>query len=258
MTSMPSAVRRRGPAVAFAVVLTVTASGMAADPAATPREVVFSTEIAPLLRDACTGCHGETEDEGRLLKGGVVVFAFRQAVDYSAFWQQLVGGERPKGLSGHAGTRAEAVYGAVLVPSAGPDTPDVRLLLTEQICGAALLARGAPDWFARGAGRAVAMRLVPQAPLVQEWKRAVPAAVRDIGSCASFLGGHASPGPSAAVAGGFVGSLGSVATRLGPLVGDLDAGMAFDEAFTKAFRGAPPRLYEAWAAKEVRRTSAKR
>lgn len=196
--------------------------------------------------------------DGRLLKGGVVIFAFRNSYDYSAFWQEVVGGERPKGLAGHAGSKGEAVYGALIVPADAPDGDDTRLLLAEQIGGAALAGRGAPAWFARGVGRSVAMRLYPKAPLAQTWKRDVPSAVRDVGPCANFLGGHADPAAAAVAAGGFVGTLASTSARLRPVVVALDAGTVFDDAFAAAFRVAPPQAYDAWAAKESRRKSPNR
>lgn len=191
--------------------------------------------------------------DGRLIKGGLVIFAFRNSYDYSAFWQQMVGGERPKGLAGHAGTAGEAVYGAMLVPADAPDGDDTKLLLAEQICGAALVGRGVPAWFARGAGRAVAARLYPRAPLAQAWRHDMPAAIREVGACAAFLGGHADPAAAAIAAGGFVGSLAATAAKLRPIVVALDGGKAFDDAFATAFRAAPPQAYDAWAAKESRR-----
>jgi len=213
-------------------------------------------ELADMAAEVEERVRGELVGaDGRLLKGGIVIFAFRNSYDYSAFWQQVVGGERPKGLSGHAGSKGEAVYGAVLVPPADPDGENTKLLLAEQICAAAFAGRGSPAWFARGAGRSVAARLHPKAALAQEWKREVPAAVRATGSCADFLGGRADPGPAAVAAGGFVGTLASTSAKLKPLVVALDGGTAFDDAFAKAFRAAPPQLYDAWAGKEARRKS---
>ena len=55
------------------------------------------------------------------------------------------------------------------------------------------------------------------------------------------------------VAGGFVGTLASTSAKLKPLLAALDAGTAFDEAFAKAFRAAPPQAFDAWAAKQAGR-----
>lgn len=188
-----------------------------------------------------------------LLKGGIVIFAFRNSYDYSAFWQEVVGSERPKGFAGHAGSAGEVVYGALLVPAADPDGENTRFLLAEQICGAAFVGRGVPAWFVRGAGRSLAARLHPQSALAQEWRRELPAAVREVGACDNLLAGRADPGPAVAAAGGFVGALVPTAGKVRPLLAALDAGTHFDAAFVKAFRAAPPQLYEAWSAKEARR-----
>lgn len=196
--------------------------------------------------------------DARLLKGGIVLFAFQHSYDYSAFWQEVVGAERPKGVVGHAGSTGEAVYGAILMPAGDPNDGDTRLLLAEQICGAALAGRGAPEWFTRGAGRAVASRLHPRAARVREWQRQVPAAVQATGPGAAVLEGGADPGSAAIVAGGFVGALAPKAAKLKPLVAALDRGSGFEEAFSKAFRGGPRQLYEAWMAKQAQRTPAGR
>jgi hypothetical protein len=180
----------------------------------------------------------------------VVVYAFRQAYDYSALWQNIVGAERPKGLAGHAAVSGDVAYGAVLVPA--EDEENRRLLLAEQVAAAALAGRMVPDWFARGAGRAVATKLVPKAPLAAEWKRDVPAAVGRLGSAADFFAGHAEPAAVATAAGGFVTALAG-GTKLKQVVELLDEGTPFDAAFAKVFRAAPQAAFETWAAKEARK-----
>jgi len=57
-----------------------------------------------------------------LLKGGIVLFAFRRSFDYSAFWQTILEAERPRGIVGHAGVSGDVAYGALLVPT--EDEPD--------------------------------------------------------------------------------------------------------------------------------------
>ncbi len=187
-----------------------------------------------------------------LLKGGVVVYAFRNSFDYSALWQVVMRGERPKGIAGNAGSSGDVIYAALLVPSADESGETTRLLLAEQIAAAALTGRGLPSWFCRGAGRAVAMKAVPKAPLVQEWKKEVGAAIRQLGSAEDFLAGHADPAATATAAGGFVSSLAS-AGKLAQLVGMVEGGMPFDEAFTKLFRAPPQQAFTAWAARNAGR-----
>jgi hypothetical protein len=127
-----------------------------------------------------------------------------------------------------------------------------RLLVAEQLAGATLVGRGLPAWFCRGAGRAVAMKIVPKAPLVQEWKDGVAGAIRQLGSAQDFLAGHAEPAATAAAAGGFLSSL-ATPGKLALVVGLVDTGVAFDEAFAKVFRSTPEQAFTAWAARNVGR-----
>lgn len=192
-------------------------------------------------------------DDGPFLKGGVVLFAFRQGYDYSAFWQNVVGRERPRGAQGHAGVAGDAVYGAVLVPSDADAVDDLRLTMAEQMATAALLGRGLPEWFASGAGRVAAQRAAPKAPLVATWKKELPAAVRGVGAAADFFKGAADPAARTAAAGGFVAAISGGGGKLRQFLRLLAEDGDFDTSFTKAFRGAPQQLYEAWAAKEGRK-----
>ena len=213
-------------------------------PAARMRQLAATAEpLAERVRRELGG------DAGPLLRGGVVVYVFRQSYDYSALWQNVLNAERPKGMTGHAGVSGDVAYGAVLLPS---DDEDAQALLVEQLAGAALAGRMVPEWFARGAGRTLAAKFVTKAPLVQEWKREVPAAVGRLGSAADFLGGHADPVATATAAGGFVGAL-ATGTRLKQFVSELDGGAAFDAAFAKVFRAAPQQAFEAWAVREVKK-----
>ncbi len=183
-----------------------------------------------------------------LLKGGVVLYAFRNAFDYSALWQVILGSERPRGLTGHAGRSGDVVYGAMLVPSADDSGDDTRLLVAEQLAAAALAGRGLPAWFVRGAGRAVAVKLVPKAPLAQAWKREAGPAVKQLGSPQDFLAGHADPAAVANAAGGFMTSLAG-AGKLAQLVALVDGGGAFDDSFAKVFRSPPAQAFTTWAAR---------
>lgn len=188
------------------------------------------------------------EGDGPLLKGGTVVYLFGKPYDYSAFWQQVVGRERPRGVSAHAAVVGDVVYAAVLASSSMGDD-DFQLLLAEQIAAAALAGRGAPDWFAQGAGRSVAVRIVPKASLAKEWKRDVGSALAQIGSPADFVGWLGEPAALAVASGNFVTSV-APPGRLAKVVSALDAGKPFAEAFTTVFRAQPEQMFAAWAAKQ--------
>ena len=188
--------------------------------------------------------------EAGVLKGGVVVYVFRQSVDYSAFWQTILRAERPRGIGGHSGLLGDVAYGAMLVPGGGDDD-DARLVLAEQIAAGALAGRSVPPWFAAGAGRAVAMRVVPKAPLAAEWRREIPGAIAKLGSTADFFAGHSDPAATVQAAGGFISAI-APPGKLPQLVAALDSGAAFDDAFARVFKATSAQTFERWAAKAAK------
>lgn len=211
-------------------------------------------ETADLAVTAETAVRKELAGDADLLrKGGIVLYVFRKSYDYSALWQQEPGGERPKGITGHGGTTGDLVYGAVVLPAAPPDEASVELLLAEQLAAGALAGRGLPDWFVKGAARTVAMRAVPKARLVKDWKRESPAAVRAIGSAAGFFSVNADPAVVTLASTGFVGAIATPSAKLRQLLGLVDGGKEFDAAFTSVFRGTPQALFDAWIRKEAKK-----
>ena len=184
-----------------------------------------------------------------LLKGGVVLYLFRNGYDYSAFWQQAHGGERPRGMVGHAGMFEDVAYGAVFVPSSSTDPAAAEALMAEQIAGASLAGRGTPAWFVRGGGRAVAGKVVPKAAAVRDWRSDAADGARAVGSPADFLKGLGEPVAAASAAGGFVMSLTGTGNRMRQCVAALDGGAGFETAFAETFRGGPETLYQTWLAR---------
>ena len=189
--------------------------------------------------------------EGPMVKGGVVVYAFRKVYDYSELWQVVLASERPKGLTGHAGVAGDVAYGAFVLPT-GEDEAETRLLVAEQLTAAALAGRGLPAWFCRGAGRVVASRVEPKALLAQGWKRDAGAAVKELGSATDYFAGRSDPAASALAGGGFLGSLMS-SGKLAQIVAAVDGGASFDEAFQKVFRSAPQQAFMTWASRNAGR-----
>jgi hypothetical protein len=223
------------------------------------------------LADAAEAVEGRLREEimggkSPLIKGGVVVYGFAKSYDLSSFWQTVLSDERPKGVTAVGGVLGDVVYAAV-APSAldkpsggktsgpkGDAEANARVLLAEQMTAAALVGRGVPAWFAKGAGRAVAMKFEPKAGLSETWRRDLPAAVQRCGSPADFFAGHGDPLAMATVGGGFIGAIMPSASRLEALVGQLDAGTPFDQAFNNVFRGPPQQLFEAWITQQAARS----
>jgi hypothetical protein len=189
--------------------------------------------------------------EGPMLKGGVVLYAFRKAYDYSEFWQVVLESERPKGLTGHAGVAGDVAYGAFVLPT-GEDEQETRLLMAEQMAAATLAGRGLPAWFCTAAGRVVASRVEPKALTAQAWKRDAGAAVKELGAATDYFAGRSNPSAAALAGGGFLGSLMS-SGKLAQFVAAVDGGASFDEAFQKAFRSAPQQAFMTWASRNAGR-----
>ena len=190
--------------------------------------------------------------DGPLLKGGVILYVFRKSYDYSELWQVVLGQERPKGVTAHAGVAGDVAYGALVLPTGDEVAEDTRLLLAEQLTAAALAGRGLPPWFCRGVGRAVASRIAPKSMLAQNWKRDAGAAVKELGSATDYFSGRADPAAAALVGGGFLGSL-MGSGKLPQFVAAVDGGASFDAAFQKVFRSTPEQAFMAWAAKQAGR-----
>ena len=221
------------------------------------------------LADAAEAVAGRLHEQmmggtSPIIKGGIVVYGFAKGYDLSSFWQTVFSDDRPKGVTAGGGVLGDVVYAAVIPPttekasggaSGGKDDTEAntRVLLAEQMTAAALLGRGVPAWFAKGAGRAVAMKFEPKAGLVETWRRDLPAAVQRCGSPADFFAGHGDSVAMATVGGGFIGAVMPSVSRLEALVGQLDAGTPFDQAFINVFRSPPQQLFEAWIAQQAAR-----
>jgi len=206
-------------------------------------------DLADAAARAVAAVRQDLDVEGPLLKGGVVVYVVGKGYDYSTLWQTMLGGERPRGMTSHFGVVGEVVYGAVLVPA---DAEDVDASITEAVVAAAFAGRAAPEWFARGAGRAVAARVCPKAPAVRGWRGAAASAAAAV-PAADLLAGHAADAvAAAAAAGGFISAIGT-GPRLGQLLSRLDEGQPFEAAFTKTFSATPAEAFATWAAKAVKR-----
>lgn len=183
-----------------------------------------------------------------LVKGGLAVYVLAKPIDYTEFWEVLLRDERPKELMANAGMIGDVAYGALVLPPA-----DVESLAAEQIAAAALLARGAPAWFASGAGRMVAMKVSPKAPIVNAWRRAPFEQLQRLESADDYFDGRAGPVAIAGIGGGFIPSIAKSETRLRAVVAAIDAGAPFDKAFADVFRESPKSLFDAWAKKEARK-----
>jgi hypothetical protein len=192
-----------------------------------------------------------------LVKGGVVLMVFDKPYDYSDFWVNVLGDERPKGLSGKAGVSGDVVYGALVAPAvdSAAERADAIALIAEELAAAAFLARGTPDWFAAGAGRAVAMKVGTKSALAKTWRSQAGERLQRMRRPAVVVEGIGGAADEASVGGAFLAAASGGGSRFKAILGALDAEAPFDEAFAGAFQGPPAAVFEAWLAREGKKRS---
>ena len=201
--------------------------------------------IADRLRDDLGFPSGQP-----LAKGSCVLCACRKSYDYASFWQTILSMERPKDFVCHSGLSGDVLYGVFLTPKEGVDAAeaDVTGMLAEQLATAAWMSRGAPEWFAVGAGRLAAARLAPKSPRVLAWtsskNRLSPPPAE------AFLGRDIDPDDRARVASQFIGALAGrdKLTAMARALGERTDGN-FEAAFASVFGGPPDAAYRGWAGK---------
>jgi hypothetical protein len=192
-----------------------------------------------------------------LVAGGVVLYAFARPYDFSEFWLARHAAERPRGVTATAGLTDDVVYAAVVASGSDDidgEEGDLAFAIAEQLGAATFLARGAPAWFAAGAGRTLASDLVPRSSAARSWREKIPAALEETEAAEAFFAGRCAPGPTATVAGGFVDRITGKSNRLPDLLTALADGADFPAVFQKAFRDDPTALYEAWRRQEGSRS----
>lgn len=192
-----------------------------------------------------------------LVKGGVVLYAFARPYDFSEFWLARHAAERPRGVTATAGAAGDVVYAAVVAAgdaeSDGKES-DLAFTIAEQLTAATFLARGAPAWFAAGAGRTLATDLVPRAAVARSWREGLPAALEGVGSADGLMSGKCEPGLAATVAGAFVERVSGKGNRLPEMLTALADGADFDAVFQQAFRATPSAAFDAWRRQEEGRS----
>lgn len=149
----------------------------------------------------------------------------------------------------------DVVYGALVAPTvdSAAAKADASAAIAEELASAAFLARGAPDWFAAGAGRAVATKVASKSSLAKEWRSHASERLRNMRRPAAVVEGTAGPADEATVGGAFLSAASGGGSRLKAIATHLDAEMPFEEAFATVFQGPPTSVFEAWLAKESKK-----
>jgi hypothetical protein len=211
-----------------------------------------------LMERLGTGKNGQGSSDVNLIKGGITLYAFAKSYDFSEFWLIRHRADRPRGITSTAGISGDVIYAALLVADSALDEADQKqgdlaFLITRELGAAVFLARGAPMWFAEGAGGALAADAVPRAPLARALRSDFPEAIGEISSPQDILVGRADPQAVSTVTTAFIDRLSSSGAKLPAFLAALDAGQGFEEAFAEVFRNTPEALLEGWLMQEGRR-----
>jgi hypothetical protein len=207
--------------------------------------------LADLAEDVEARVMKAVSVEPPLVKGGLAVFVFAQGYDFSNFWQNVIGRERPRGMMGSSGVDGDVVYAAVALDA---DEQNQRAALAAEMTAAALRARSAAEWFAEGAGRSLAGRLVPDAPVTSTWQDAELAARSTLGrpgtsgaeaQFADFFTASSSD-EQVAISAAMLTALDRNGRLLKSLVTQLDEGKDFEPAFRAVYRTTPEDALRQW------------
>ena len=121
-------------------------------------------------------------------------------------------------------------------------------LLAQEITSVYVASQGTvPQWFADGAGRAVAAKINPKDSRVRQWENRLGPALIETAHPADLLTGKLNSTDSDALSFGFGRYLMSNPGRFYGLISSLHAGSKFDDAFAKAYSGPPKQAIESWA-----------
>jgi hypothetical protein len=183
--------------------------------------------------------------DGPLAKGGAAVLVFARGFDFSNFWQNVLGRERPRGLMGYADVSGDVVYAAVAVDG---DVDNQRLMLAAELTAATLRAHGAPSWFAEAAGRILARKIAPEASAIEIWNDAeVVAKNSPPAEVSRFVTGPLTA-EQVAITSAMLGAIDRDGNRLVGLLSRLENGDDFEAAFRRTYRMPPEQMLQGWGA----------
>ncbi|HVX10477.1 MAG TPA: c-type cytochrome domain-containing protein [Pirellulales bacterium] len=183
-------------------------------------------------------------------KGRLTLFAFKRHFDYTEFGTMVERRELPTEWHGHWRYNVVDCYGCALVPD---DNKGVDLILAEIFAGSYIENQAKmPRWFAEGAARAIAARVVQRDSLAKQWDEDVKQALANGRGPDDFLkAGDVLSADSGALSYGFMKGLVGRMPKFVAMLNDLHQGTPFDAAFKKNFGGDPAALAAGWAQREA-------
>jgi mono/diheme cytochrome c family protein len=130
----------------------------------------------------------KTERGQPLLKGGVIIYAFKQRYDYTEFGTMVEKRSLPTDWSNHWGGRVLDAYTAITYSQSASDA-QIEGQLIQGMIGLSLSSlNGVPFWFSEGIARGAVSSLVGKDdPRVTQWNQGMLAAVRGAPSAKSVV-----------------------------------------------------------------------
>jgi mono/diheme cytochrome c family protein len=194
----------------------------------------------------------KTPDGTPLIRGRMTLFVFERRYDYGEVGTMLEGRELPATWHGHWMYNPLDPYGCVLLENDGTAAPGV---VAQQIAGVYVASLGeVPRWFAEGSARAVAARIDPRDNRIHGWDQKVAEVLENTTQPESFLAGTLAPEEGDVLSYSFVSKLlMAPASRYVGVIGALQGGASFQDAFAKIYGGNPADLVGPWTTRVIPR-----
>ncbi|QEG42773.1 c-type cytochrome domain-containing protein [Roseimaritima ulvae] len=196
-----------------------------------------------------------------MFKGRVTLYVLPKRYEYSEFSKMVERRSVPSDWNEHWQYDGIDAYVPLVVTAR--DTEDLiesRLLAPLTSLAISTRSVGVPRWFAEGIGRATTAKLGDRDnPQVADWHNQLPDAVASLSKSDEFLKGRLTPERADLLSFGLGMQMLDRGSRrqFDQLMKSLSEGLAFDQAFEKAFRGPPQAYVDAWlkyqASKPVKR-----
>lgn len=183
-----------------------------------------------------------------LVRGGMVIFVFKDSYDYSEFGRMTENRQLLSHWRGHWRSSPVEVYGALVDEASSADEQTPGLLL--QIFAGAYMGSflQSPAWFAEGIARnLVASTVARKDPRVMAWQRSIPTATQRVDKVQTLLNGKLDDETAALVGMGITNIMmdRSNRKRFDALLNALRGGQPFTQAVTATY--APPdQLIKSW------------
>ncbi len=187
-------------------------------------------------------------------KGRITIYAFDSRIDYSEFGTMVERRSLAQKVRGHVQFDIVHPYIALVAEDESQETLDRSVATYVASLHVAGQAKGRlPNWFATGAGMAVAARLHGKDAEIRRWRDELPTALASLNEPNDFMAGKLPPRSGDLLAFGFVDALLRKPANFGRLVTAVAESDDFDAACQKVFGKSAKDVAALWVASQRRR-----